>query len=132
VRPGCNADHSPPSSAAVKKEYSNTSTPPMGRTACTEPQCLYEGVLYLLPFTPGIEPGPSSPWPSPSTDYVSPSRLNLTKTFQPIYYLCIRPLFYVILSFFLLSHSLRARLPSSGVLCGLECRRTCVYHGNVS
>jgi hypothetical protein len=23
----------------------------MGRTACTEPQCLYKGALYLLPFT---------------------------------------------------------------------------------
>jgi len=31
----------------VMKEYSYTSTPPMGRTACTEPQCLYKGVLYL-------------------------------------------------------------------------------------
>jgi len=29
----------------VMKEYSYTSTPPMGRTACTEPQCLYEGDL---------------------------------------------------------------------------------------
>jgi len=29
------------------KEYSYTSTPPMGRTACTEPQCLYKGALYL-------------------------------------------------------------------------------------
>jgi len=28
------------------KEYSYTSTPPMGRTACTEPQCLYKGDLY--------------------------------------------------------------------------------------
>jgi hypothetical protein len=24
------------------------STPPMGRTACTEPQCLYKGKLYLF------------------------------------------------------------------------------------
>jgi hypothetical protein len=31
----------------VKKEYSYTSTPPMGCTACTEPQCLYRGALYL-------------------------------------------------------------------------------------
>ena len=23
----------------------------MGRTACTEPQCLYKGALYILPFT---------------------------------------------------------------------------------
>jgi len=28
------------------KEYSYTSTPPMGCTACTEPQCLYKGDLY--------------------------------------------------------------------------------------
>jgi len=27
----------------VMKEYSYTSTPPAGRTACTEPQCLYKG-----------------------------------------------------------------------------------------
>jgi len=33
--------------ALVIKEYSYTSTPPMGRTACTEPQCLYKGALYL-------------------------------------------------------------------------------------
>jgi len=31
-------------------QYSYTSTPPMGRTACTEPQCLYKGALYLLTF----------------------------------------------------------------------------------
>jgi len=30
-----------------KKGYSYTSTPPMGRTACTEPQCLYKGALCL-------------------------------------------------------------------------------------
>jgi len=29
------------------KEESYTSTPPMGRTACTEPQCLYKGALYV-------------------------------------------------------------------------------------
>ena len=27
--------------------YTYTSTPPMDRTACTEPQCLYNGTLYL-------------------------------------------------------------------------------------
>jgi len=32
----------------VMKEYSHTSTPPMGLTTCTEPQCLYRGALYLL------------------------------------------------------------------------------------
>ena len=45
-RPGREADPSPPSSAVVMKGWSYTSTPPMGRTACTEPQCLYKGVLY--------------------------------------------------------------------------------------
>ena len=30
-------------------EYSYTSTPPMGRTACTEPQCLYSTAIPLLP-----------------------------------------------------------------------------------
>ena len=29
------------------KGKSYTSTPPMSRTACTEPQCLYKGDLYL-------------------------------------------------------------------------------------
>ena len=46
-RPGRDADPSPPSSALVMKEKSYTSSPPMGRTACTEPQCLYKGALYL-------------------------------------------------------------------------------------
>ena len=42
-QPRFDTDPSPPSSAVVMKG----STPPMGRTACTEPQCLYEGALYL-------------------------------------------------------------------------------------
>ena len=46
-RPGRDVDPSPPSSAVVKKEQSYTSTLPMGRTACTEPQCLYKAALYL-------------------------------------------------------------------------------------
>jgi len=72
-RPRRDADPSPPSSAVVKKEYSYTSiplwavrpvqslsacttvhftftytsTPSIGRMACTEPQCLYNGALYL-------------------------------------------------------------------------------------
>jgi hypothetical protein len=49
-RPRRDADPSPPSSAVVIKGYSYTSTPPMGRTACTEPQCLYKGDLYLYPL----------------------------------------------------------------------------------
>jgi len=51
VRPGRDPDPSPPSSAVVKKEYSYTSTSPMGRTACTEPQCLYKGALYLTKYS---------------------------------------------------------------------------------
>jgi len=39
-RTGRDADPSPTSSAVVKKEQSYTSTLPMDRTACTEPQCL--------------------------------------------------------------------------------------------
>jgi hypothetical protein len=33
--------------ASVPVQYRYTSTAPMGRTACTEPQCLYKGALYL-------------------------------------------------------------------------------------
>ena len=39
-----------PSSAIVRKEYSYTSTPPMGRTAFTEPQYLYSRATPLLPL----------------------------------------------------------------------------------
>ena len=46
-RPGRYADPSSPSSAVIMKRSSYTSTPPVGRTACTEPQCLYKGALYL-------------------------------------------------------------------------------------
>ena len=31
-------------------KYSYTSTPPVGRTACTEPQCLYSTAIPLLPL----------------------------------------------------------------------------------
>jgi hypothetical protein len=54
-RLGLGADLSPPSSAVVIKEYSYTSTPPMGRTACTEPQCLYKGAFYLTFFNAQIK-----------------------------------------------------------------------------
>ena len=47
-RPGRDADLSPPYSAVIMKGQSYTSTPPMGRTDCTEPQCPYKGDLYLL------------------------------------------------------------------------------------
>ena len=49
-RPGRDADPPPPSSTVVKKGLSSTFPPPMGRTACTEPQCLYKGALYLFFF----------------------------------------------------------------------------------
>ena len=44
-RPGRDADPLPPSSAVVMKGCSYTSTPPMGRTVCTEPQCLHKVAL---------------------------------------------------------------------------------------
>jgi hypothetical protein len=44
-RPGRDVDPSPPSSAVVMKEKSYIFTSPMGRMACTEPQCLYKGPL---------------------------------------------------------------------------------------
>ena len=53
--PGRDTDPSPPSSAMVKKEYSYTSTPPMGCMACTEPQCLYKGVLFLYLYLSSAE-----------------------------------------------------------------------------
>ena len=36
--------------ASVPVQYSYTSTPPIGRTACTEPQCLYSTAVPLLPL----------------------------------------------------------------------------------
>ena len=33
--------------ASVPVQYSYTSTPPMGCTACKDPQCLYKGELYF-------------------------------------------------------------------------------------
>jgi hypothetical protein len=36
--------------ASVPVQYSYTSTPPMDRTACTEPQCLYSRATPLLPL----------------------------------------------------------------------------------
>ena len=49
-RPGRDADPSPNCSGAVKKDKSDTFTPPMSRTACTEPQCLYSTAIPLLPL----------------------------------------------------------------------------------
>jgi len=36
--------------ASVPVQYRYTSTPPIGRTACTEPQCLYSIAIPLLPL----------------------------------------------------------------------------------
>ena len=36
--------------ASVPVQQGYTSTPPMGCTACTEPQCLYSRVILLLPL----------------------------------------------------------------------------------
>jgi len=47
-RPGRDVDPSHPSSAVVKKDYNYNSPPPMGRTACTEPQCPYSTAISLL------------------------------------------------------------------------------------
>ena len=48
-RPRRDADPSPTSTAVGHERVeSYTSTLPMGRTACTEPQCLYKGNLYLF------------------------------------------------------------------------------------
>ena len=49
-RPRRDAEHSPSSIAIVKKEQSYTSSLPMGRTACTEPRCLYSRAIPLLPL----------------------------------------------------------------------------------
>jgi len=46
-RPGRDANPLPSSSAVVKKQQSYTYIPGMGRTACTEPRCLYNGALYI-------------------------------------------------------------------------------------
>ena len=35
---------------SVPVQYSSTSIPPMGRTACTESQCLYNTAITLLPL----------------------------------------------------------------------------------
>ena len=40
--------------ASVPVQYSYTSTPPVGRTASTEPQCLYNGAFYLYLLPPWI------------------------------------------------------------------------------
>jgi len=36
--------------ASVPVQYTYTSTPPLDRTACTEPQCVYSRAITLLPL----------------------------------------------------------------------------------
>ena len=43
-------------------------------SSAVRPEGLRQWIITRTPQ--GIEPGPSSPWPSPSTDYVSPLCLN--------------------------------------------------------
>jgi hypothetical protein len=73
-RPGRDTDPSPPSSTVVMKGYSYTSTPPMGRTACTEPQCLHKGALYLFL--------PTKSWTKCGIDSVLSTPLFLIRTVQ--------------------------------------------------
>jgi len=47
-RPERDADPSPPSSAVGNERVELYLYCPMGRTACTESQCLYKGALYLI------------------------------------------------------------------------------------
>jgi hypothetical protein len=69
--------HPPSSSAVVKKGQSYTSTPPIGRTVCTQPQCLYKGALNLLPFAL-----------LPTTQYLQPAetKLYVARTIQATIY----------------------------------------------
>ena len=46
-RPGRDADPSPPSVVVGQERVELYFYSPMGCTACTEPQCLYKGALYL-------------------------------------------------------------------------------------
>ena len=49
-RPGRDADPSPLLIPWSWKGRGYNSTPPVGRTACTEPHCLYKGALYLTMY----------------------------------------------------------------------------------
>ena len=53
-RPGRGSSHPIHLVPRLRKEYSYTSIPPIGRTACTELQCLYKGALYLYLRVPAI------------------------------------------------------------------------------
>ena len=83
-RPGRDADPSPPSNAVVMKEQSYTSTLPMGRTACTEPQCLYRGALSIYL-------------------YVGPSQHDISLLFLSVCQFLITRLMFLMFSLGLLS-----------------------------
>ena len=57
----------------------------MGRTACTEPQCLYKGALYLLPAEVDADrrvpykPAERLEWPFLSSDLCGVTRLLVVK-----------------------------------------------------
>jgi len=52
VRPGRAADHSPPSSAAVMKKYSYTSTHPLGHTGSVTGSLYIYIYIYIYIYTP--------------------------------------------------------------------------------
>jgi len=54
-------------SAVVMKEQGYTSTLPMGRTACTEPQCLYLFLFFQPTFKPFHQPKTILPLPIRTT-----------------------------------------------------------------
>ena len=80
----------------VMKEQSYTSTPLMGRTACTEPQCLYKGDLYftqqlcLTTFYSSPSPLYASDVEQLSSDLCAKKLLNsrLIKTFVKYEFNC--------------------------------------------
>jgi hypothetical protein len=93
-RPGREADLSPPSSAVAMKEKSYASTPPMGRTACTETQCLYKGDLYftnLMMVNRSDVLAASHEYTYRSEDLLTTTECNnvnpLNPELNPIYYL---------------------------------------------
>ena len=93
-RQGRDAEPSPPSSVVIMEDQSYTFTPAMGRTAWTEPQCLYKGALYLhLPYLEG-----------PTFDPYLKS--------DPVYIL----IFHFLTSTLILHRHLRSFLPASHTL----------------
>ena len=55
-------DHPPHLAPRLKKEQTYTSTPPISRTACTEPQCLYKRILEWKPIGTRIRGRPRKRW----------------------------------------------------------------------